>query len=304
MHSVITTSTAQPKDLVPFDLFLRNQSCVATRRTYSGELRQFISFMNKRAKDITFGDMLDYKAHLENSGLQSVTIVKKLRAISSLFKFLYEQKAIDHNPMSGLKLPKIRQQTVSKDILSLVESNRLISSIDTSTLKGKRDKAMVSLALINALRCIELCRANIGDLSRRDDCWVMRVHGKCNKEADVRIRDDVYAAIKDYLEARGELAADAPLFIGMNHRSGKRMSTRAVQFMVRDRLKDIGADRPSICVHTLRHSSLSQMIRAGADLLDCQTLARHSSPSTTMVYITRENVIKNHPVLLNPIKVS
>lgn len=291
------------KAFSPFDLFLRNQTSLSTRRTYATELKLFAVFVKKGVQDVTISDVLDYKAHLESTGLQAVTIVKKLRSVGSLFKFLHGQNLIPRNPMTGLRLPKIRQETVSKDILSLVESNRLMASIDTSTLKGKRDKAMIALALVNAWRCIELCRANVGDLSKRDDCWVMRVHGKCGKEVDVRIRDDVYVAIKDYLDARGELAADAPLFIGVNHRSGKRMSTRTVQLMVRDRLKGIGADRPNICVHTLRHSSLSQLIRAGASLLDAQTLARHSSPSTTMVYITRENVIKNHPVLLNPIVV-
>ena len=247
-------------------------------------------------------DMLDFKDHLESQGLMPATIVKKLRAVGALFKFLYGQGLIERNPMAGLKLPKVKNET-SKDILSLAESNRLIASIDTATLRGKRDKAIAALFLINGLRVCEIVRANVGDLVRREDCWVLRVHGKGAKDADTRIRDDVYSVIKAYLDARGAIEAQSPLFLGTTHRSGQRMTTRTVQYMVKDRMSAIGVDRHNVTTHSLRHSAITHLIRAGASLMDTQEFARHSSPTVTMRYIHQEDKIRKHAVMLNPIAV-
>jgi site-specific recombinase XerD len=191
------------------------------------------------------------------------------------------------------------QNETTKDILSLCESNRLIASIDTSKIRGKRDKAIMALFLINGLRVCEIVRANVCDLVKRDECWVLRVHGKGNKEADTRIREDTYRVISAYLDARGSVASQEPLFIGTNHRAGQRLTTRAVQYMVKDRLYAIGVCRENVTCHSLRHSAISHLIRAGATLLDTQEFARHSSPSTTLRYIHNEDKIKKHAVLPN-----
>jgi site-specific recombinase XerC len=161
----------------------------------------------------------------------------------------------------------------------------------------------MALFLINGLRVCEIVRANVCDLVKRDECWVLRVHGKGNKEADTRIREDTYRVISAYLDARGSVASQEPLFIGTNHRAGQRLTTRAVQYMVKDRLYAIGVCRENVTCHSLRHSAISHLIRAGATLLDTQEFARHSSPSTTLRYIHNGDKIKKHAVLLNPITI-
>jgi len=291
------------QDMKPLNLFLQNQTCVNTRKTYATELRLFASFVKKGVREVGIDDMLDYKDHLEAQGLMPATVVKKLRAVGALLKFLHGQGLIERNPMAGLKLPRVTNET-SKDILSLAESNHLIASIETSTLRGKRDKAITALFLINGLRVCEIVRANVGDLVRREECWVLRVHGKGAKDADTRIRDDVYSVIKDYLDARGSIQANEPLFLGTTHRSGSRMTTRTVQYMVKDRMKAMGVDRANVTTHSLRHSAITHLIRAGASLIDTQEFARHSSPTVTMRYVHQEDKIRKHAVMMNPIAVT
>lgn len=294
--------TVTRQDLKPLNIFLQNQTCLSTRKTYATELRLFAAFVGKGAHDVSIQDMLNYKDHLEAQGLMPATVVKKLRAIGALLKFLHGQGLIERNPMAGLKLPKVKNET-SKDILSLAESNRLIASIETDTLRGKRDKAIAALFLINGLRVCEIVRANVSDLVRREDCWVLRVHGKGAKDADTRIRDDVYGTIKGYLDARGAVQDQEPLFLGTTHRSGQRMATRTVQYMVKDRMKAIGIQRSNVTTHSLRHSAITHLIRAGASLIDTQEFARHSSPTVTMRYIHQEDKIRKHAVMLNPITI-
>ena len=121
--------------------------------------------------------------------------------------------------------------------------------------------------------------------------------------ADTRIRDDVYATIRAYLDTREPIRDFDPLFIGTTHRSGPRMIRRTIQHMVKTRLQQIGVSRPHVSTHSLRHSSITHLINGGATLIAAQDFARHSNPATTQRYFHNLDRMKKHPVLNQPIHV-
>lgn len=305
MHNVqLTTSSRvllQEPASVLIEAFSKNQNCENTRENYRREVKLFYRAIGKRAEEVTLHDLIAYKENMENEGLKPSSIAKKLTVLRRLFTFLYEQGALTKNPSAGLKLPRVTNESC-KDILTLAEANKLLASVDTSTIKGKRDKAVLALLTINALRVVELHRADIGDLSFKEECWTLRVKGKGMKIVDVRIRDDVRQVIDAYLDARGEMQPSDPLFLGTNHRSGERITRRTLQRIVEKYLEKIGIQRPSLSAHSLRHSAITHVVEAGASLLDAQEFARHSSPVTTQqTYIHRRDRLKKSAVMINPI---
>jgi site-specific recombinase XerD len=235
--------------------------------------------------------------------LKPATIAKKLTVLRRLFTFLYEQGVIPINPSAGLKLPKVSNET-TREILTLAECNQLLASIETTTIRGKRDKAILALLLINGLRVCEITRANMGDLIQTEGCLVLRVRGKGGKNIDTRIRDDVREVIQAYVGTRGTLQEKESLFIGTTHRAKDRITRRNVQYMVKVRLKRLGIDRPHVSTHSLRHSSITHLINGGASLIAAQDFARHSNPATTQRYFHNLDRLKNHAVLVQPIHVS
>lgn len=282
--------------------FIRNQSCFNTKRDYRAEIELFYRTVGKKASEVTLADILAYKENLVTRGLKPATIAKKLTVLRRLFTFLYEQGVIPINPSAGVKLPKVSNET-TREILSLAECNHFITSIDSSKILGKRDKAVVALLLVNGLRVCEIVRANIGDLVQSDGCWVLRVHGKGGKLADTRIRDDVYTVLRRYLDTRNDAQETDPLFMGTTHRAKDRMARRSVQYMVKTRLKKLGINHPHVSTHSLRHSSITHLINGGASLIAAQEFARHSNPVTTQRYFHNLDRIKNHAVLVQPIQV-
>lgn len=283
--------------------FIRNQSCFNTKRDYKAEITLFYRLVGKKATEVTLHDLIAYREGLETRDLKPATIAKKLTVLRRLFTFLYEQGVIPINPSAGVKLPKVSNET-TREILTLVECNQLLASIETATIRGKRDKAILALLLVNGLRVCEITRANAGDLVQTEGCLMLRVRGKGGKNIDTRIRDDVREVIQAYLGTRGTLQEKDSLFIGTTHRAKDRITRRNVQHMVKVRLKRLGIDRPHVSTHSLRHSSITHLINGGASLIAAQDFARHSNPATTQRYFHNLDRLKNHAVLVQPIHVS
>lgn len=282
--------------------FIRNQSCFNTKRDYKAEIAMFYRSVGKTAADISLRDLLGYRESLEERGLKPITVSKKLTVLRRLFTFLFEQGVIPTNPSAGLKLPKVSNET-TREILSLADCNRLLASIEIKTVMGKRDKAIMALLLINGLRVCEIARANVGDLGQTESCWVLRVRGKGGKIIDTRIRDDVREVIQAYLKMRGKVQEKDALFVGTTHRAKDRIARRNVQHMVKVRLKRLGIDRPHVSTHSLRHSSITHLINGGATLIAAQDFARHANPATTQRYFHNLERLKNHAVMMQPIRV-
>lgn len=282
--------------------FIKNQSCFNTKSDYRREVVHFYRAVSKRACDVTMGDILAYRDALEARELKPITIGKKLTVLRRLFTFLYEQGVIPTNPSAGVKLPKTSNET-TREILSLEDCNRLIASIDPSTLRGKRDKAIIVLLLINGLRVCEITRANVGDLGESNGYRILRVRGKGGKLIDTRIRDDVHVVLQAYLRMRKGLKETDALFLGTTSRAGKRLERRTVQHMVKVRLRALGIARPHVSTHSLRHSSITHLINGGASLIAAQDFARHVNPATTQRYFHNLERLKNHAVMMQPIRV-
>jgi integrase/recombinase XerC/integrase/recombinase XerD len=121
---------------------------------------------------------------------------------------------------------------------------------------------------------------------------VLWVHGKGrdSKDAFVVLTDKAYEPIRAYLEARGAVKADEPLFLsGCNRNQAGRLSTRAISRICKDGLKAIGLNEKAFTAHSLRHTTAVNILRAGGNLNDAQGVLRHSNPATTQIYTASIN---------------
>jgi integrase/recombinase XerC len=147
-----------------------------------------------------------------------------------------------------------------------------------STLLALRDRAILELLYSSGLRVSELTGLNVGGLDLRDN--LVRVLGKGRKERIVPVGRKAHEALSAYLEARGAVSDDQPLFI--NHRGG-RLTPRSVQRHLKTRLLKAGVLK-DISPHALRHSFATHLLDGGADLRAIQELLGHASLSTTQRY--------------------
>ena len=224
------------------------------------------------------------------------TQARYLRAVKMFFKWtalenIYPDISADAHGA------KVRADNTKRDPLQRDDARALLDSIDTTTDAGKRDYAMILLSITAGLRIIELQRANIGNMETLAGEHVLYVQGKGHAEADTykKLTPEVYAAIMDYLNTRKHTDAAAPLFAGIGNRSaGGRLAEPSISRIIKDRLKAAGYDTHRISAHSLRHTSVTFLLEAGATIQEAQHHARHASPETTGIYAHNIDQRKQH----------
>lgn len=238
------------------------------------------------------------------------TVAQYLRSVCQFFRWT-AAAGLYPNIAENIHAPKIRHDTHKKDALTAADVLTIEKSMqaaaeektaaaavakkDTAgriiraTEQGKRDYAMYVLAVNAGLRTIELSRANIKDLETRNGRAVLYVWGKGHTEPDARkpLAPEVYAAIKEYLDARSDRpTANSPLFVATGNRSGgQRIAETTISKILKKAMQAAGYDSERITAHTLRHTAGTNVQELTGNLYTTQKYMRHSNPQTTEIYI-------------------
>ncbi len=270
----------------------------SSKDTYKKQLGEFIAWQ-KKSNIITPDreDILAYKEFLKEKKLLAPhTIAGYLVALRRFFEWL-DFSRIYPNITKGVKGPK-RKKGFKKDSLTLAQVKKLLSSIDTKDLVGKRDYAMLNLMVRTGLRTIEIIRANKEDICQQGGQPVLLVHGKGRDSKDeiVLLTETALAPIKDYLKARGKVRDEDPIFVSLSTKNfGKRLTTRSISRIVKTRLQDIDIDDSRLTAHSLRHTAITFSLMGGATPQEARSMARHSDINTTMIYAHNIDRIEQAP---------
>ncbi len=206
-----------------------------------------------------------------------------LIALRSLLKYLAKRdiKALDS---AKIELAKVARPKVI--FLDAEEVERMLNAIDTATVAGLRDRAVIELLFSGGLRVSELAGLDVDhiNLDRRE----FMVRGKGQKDRPVFISDQAADWISRYLDSRKDNYK--PLFIhysgsqnGLDDGMYTRLTVRSVQRLVKRYAKAAGITK-DVTPHTLRHSFATDLLTNGADLRSVQGLLGHANISTTQIY--------------------
>lgn len=287
--TVTNRNTALEAQTITAELFTRWTSFIdaapKTIETYNKAIRQFFKYLDAQA--ITRPDRADIIAYRDYLKAQHkpTTVQGYLAAVKLFFQWT-AQEGLYPNIAERVKGAKLDTEH-KKDYLTSKQTAKLLAAIDRSTLKGKRDFAMLSLMVTTGLRTISIIRADVGDIRTAGDDTALYYQGKGHEEkADyVKLAEPVEAAIRDYLAERSDTDPAAPLFSSIAHRnSGERMNTRSISRIVKERLVDIGLDSERLTAHSLRHTAATLNLLNGATTEETQQLLGHKNINTTLIY--------------------
>jgi site-specific recombinase XerD len=207
---------------------------------------------------------LDYLEHDRHNSPRTRNL--RLTAIRSLFKYA----ALRHPEHAAviarvLAIPPKRFERQTVTYLTRPETTALLNAPDRSRWEGRRDHAMLTLAVHAGLRVSELVGLNSGDVVLGTGAHV-RCHGKGRKQRAVPLTADAHAVLKPWLSERAGRPTD-PLF---PTRTGRRLSRDAVEQRVGTHATTAATTATSLQTkhlhpHVLRHSCAMSLLQAGVD---------------------------------------
>lgn len=252
-----------------------------TVESYMRDLRQFAHFI-LRQYDVPphkVGEQMiqRYMAWLFDRGREKTSQARALSGVRSFFNFLMISDRIESSPAEFILTPKIGRQL--PDILSTAEIDRIIAAVDTSTVKGLRDSAMLEVLYSCGLRVSELTSLRMQDLFFGEG--YIRVIGKGDKQRLVPVSATARERIHRYLEERRS-ARTGEEIVFLNNR-GKQL-TRVMVFTILKQATLRAGITKRISPHTFRHSFATHLLEGGASIRQVQEMLGHESIVTTEIY--------------------
>ncbi|OYQ67823.1 tyrosine-type recombinase/integrase [Aerococcus sp. 1KP-2016] len=292
------TKESYLKNIRPFLTYLKKLSIV--NPTYHDVERYFDDLINQPSQthiminDIDYDELSDQQRRaLDQFRYKDRTIKSYRNMLNQFFKWLEREQLYENivqRANNNIPVPHGH----AKDALDIEDVEKLLAylSAGNDTLVGKRDYAIVLLAVTTGLRTIELSRANFEDIQRRGMNTVIYVQGKGRREKDefVIIPRKTKEVIRDYTNFRENqgymINSDlAPLFASHGNRNkGGRMSTRSISRLISAAYEAVGIHSSKITPHSLRHTAATLSLINGGNLRETQKMLRHSSVRTTEIY--------------------
>ena len=304
MNELATMNTSEIVESQPLNelLLVRWESYIDvapnSKETYRKAIKQFLVYIHENAtSQPTRETVIEWRDSLK-ADHKPTTIQTYLTAVKLFFRWL-EQEGIYKNVADHVKGVKVSTGH-KKDYLTSKQSHKVLASIDTDTLKGLRDYAIVGLMLTTGVRTIEVTRADIADLRTVGDTTVLFVQGKGKDEkADyVKLAPQVEDAIRAYITARGATEESEPLFTSTSRNNyGERMTTRSIRAIAKNSMVEAGFNSDRLTAHSMRHTAGTLALLNGASTREVQQLLRHSNINTTMIYAHELDREKNNSEL-------
>jgi integrase/recombinase XerD len=232
--------------------------------------------------------------------LSSATIRRKLAALSSLFEYLYETNAVDSNPVKGVKRPKVDSAEDKTPAIGDHQARALLATPDMTTLRGMRDRAILSTLLYHGLRRAELCRLTTGDLQQRRGVMYLQVHGKGAKIRYVPLHPGTAEQIELYLLAAGHDTDKAGALFraiknNVNGNTRASVTPDGVYKMLMGYAGELKFEIAGFGPHALRATAATNALDHGADIAKVQKWLGHTNIATTRIYDRRTTRPEDSP---------
>ncbi|MDD5067040.1 MAG: tyrosine recombinase XerC [bacterium] len=265
-----------------------------TRKSYNEDLMQFSRFLQKRPgeliREIGNIDHLvirEFLSDLVKQEYSKKSILRKLAAIKSFFKFLYMRRMVERNPADLVSSPKLEKKL--PHFLYLDELNEMLDFVREEDFESVRNKAVIEVLFSTGVRVSELVGMDLADIDQ--DSSLVKVRGKGNKERLVVLGSSSLQALKKYIPLRNHLlkALNRKEEALVINQKGSRLTDRGVRYVLQTIVKETALAR-KVSPHTIRHTFATYMINNGCDIRVVQEMLGHVSLSTTQIYT---HIMKN-----------
>lgn len=296
-----------PPYIHDFIISIENNTSTLTRVNYLTDLKLFFSYLSntlsKQPKQISYSDLnslksrdierfLSYVSYFEKDGKVHINKEKgkarKLSAIRSLFKFLFNSDLISSNVITKIATPKIHEKEIVRlepdEIARLLDEAEAPESLTRREITynrrtKERDVAMLTLFLGTGIRISECVGLNVSDVNLNDNSF--KITRKGGNEVVLYFSNEVKEALINWLKVREEIETLDPtepaLFLSLQR---KRITPRAVENLVKKYSQAV-TPLKKISPHKLRSTYGTSLYRETQDIYIVADVLGHKDVNTT-----------------------
>ncbi|MGE5577613.1 MAG: tyrosine recombinase [Syntrophothermus sp.] len=255
-----------------------------TCESYTHDLKEFMAYLQTRAirslDGVTPALVAEYLSFLQKNGKAASTVLRRLAAIRSFFRFLGERRQIRFNPTVGIASPRAIRRT--PQLLGHEEIASLLKQPDLREPIGLRDRAMLEVLYSSGLRVSELIALDTPDISLEKG--VLRCRQVASKPRIIPLAPRVVECVDEYLvRGRSRLirgTGEKALFV--NHH-GCRLTRQGFWKIMKAYAAAAGIKTP-LTPRAFRYSFAAHLLAQGTELRKVQQILGHADISTTHNY--------------------
>jgi integrase/recombinase XerD len=237
------------------------------------------------------GAFLDHLEKNQDNGARSRNL--RLSAVRSFFHYVaFQEPALSDQIQRVLAIPSKRQDRPLVDFLTRQEIEALLAAPDRNTWIGRRDHALLLVALQTGLRLSELINLRLENLTLHPSTYI-RCHGKGRKERATPLTHQAVRVLKTWIAEQAASSNDL-LFPNVH---GGPLSPDAVQWLLAKHVRTAQKSCPSlkdkrVSPHVMRHSAAMELLQAGVDRAVIALWLGHESVETTQIYLDAHLTLK------------
>jgi len=277
-----------------FTVNIRNPN---TRRAYFKAVEGFAAWCQEKGLGNLSGvTPMHVAAYVEQLGRthSKPTVKQHLAAIRMLFDWLVTGHIMESNPAHAVRGPKHSVRKGKTSVLSAEEMHELLAAIDTTSLLGLRDRALIAVMGYTFARVGAATGMKVEDFYVQKRRGWVRLHEKGGKVTELPCHHNLDQYLEEWIAASGlGTEPEAPLFPTLRY---GRLTDRTslpqanVHMMIQRRARAAGL-KTKISAHSFRATGITTYLQNGGKLEIAQQMAGHESARTTGLYDRRNDEI-------------
>jgi site-specific recombinase XerD len=185
------------------EFFTANIRNCNTRMAYARAVKAVLRLGATSASSNLEIEPFSVAAYIEQLGAEvsKPTVKQHLAAIRKLFDYLTTGGILESNPASSVRGPKYVVRRGKTPVLFAEEARKLLDSIETTTLLGLRDRALIGVMVYSCARVGAAVTMQVGDIFRHRKRLWLRLHEKGGKRHEVPCHPSLEGCLNSYIKA-------------------------------------------------------------------------------------------------------
>lgn len=258
-----------------------------SRALYLRVLTQFSKWVvisGRNIKELKRSDIIAYKSALLRNEKSENTIDSYLTVVRMFFSYC-EDIGEHENIAAGIKL-KRKRIGYRKAHLSVSEITKLYGVINTESVAGKRDYALVNLMLRSGIRCVEASRLRVSDLFMSEErCFILVQRKGENERERLGLTYKALHPVMDYISYRGVCSDTESVFLSHCTLGELPLTPKGIGKIIGNYMKKAGIYSKQKTAHSLRHTAAVQAIINKVPIKEVQLMLGHRRIETTELYL-------------------